>query len=46
MAVQLLPDQLWELIEPFIPGARPNSKGGQTSSGREGMSEGDSIRFA
>ena len=46
MPAALLPDGLWELIEPFIPTDRGEDQGRQAALGRPGMSYWHHIRLA
>jgi hypothetical protein len=44
MAIKLLPEGLWEVVEPFIPVVKAKSKGRKAALSRQGMSHGHCIR--
>jgi hypothetical protein len=45
MAIQLLPDRLWNLVEPFIPHPK-RYRGGKAAFSRSSVSHGHHIRSA
>ena len=44
MAIELLPEGLWELVEPFIPVAKAKTQGRNPALSRQGMSHRNNIR--